>query len=31
VESVTGERVKALGHGKVELLVWINRDMDWLG
>lgn len=30
VESVTGTRVKALGHAKVELLDWIDRDMDWV-
>lgn len=30
-ESMTGEAVVALGHGKVELLNWIDRDLDWLG
>ncbi len=31
VESVTGQRRKALGHAKVELLAWIDRDPEWLG
>lgn len=31
VESVTGRAEIALGHGKVELLNWIDRDADWLG
>lgn len=30
VETVTGEAKQALGHGKVELLDWIDRDLDWL-
>jgi hypothetical protein len=30
VETVTGERATALGHAKVELLAWIDRDVDWL-
>lgn len=30
VESITGERCKALGHAKVELLAWKDRDADWL-
>lgn len=30
VESVTGHHRKALGHAKVELLDWIDRDLDWL-
>lgn len=28
--SVTGQAVKALGHAKVELLRWTDRDLDWL-
>lgn len=31
VESVTGVAVKALGHAKVELIQWIDRDAAWLG
>ena len=31
VEEITGQRIKALGHGKVELLSWIDRDEVWLG
>lgn len=30
VESMTGQRVKALGHAKVELIKWIDRDAAWL-
>lgn len=30
VESVTGEQRTALGHGKVELIRWTDRDLDWL-
>lgn len=30
VETITGQRVKALGHGKIELLEWQDRDADWL-
>ena len=30
VKSVTGICRKALGHAKVELLAWIDRDADWL-
>lgn len=30
VESVAGEAVRALGHAKVELLAWIDRDESWL-
>ena len=30
VETVTGHSRKALGHGKVELLEWIDRDLAWL-
>lgn len=30
VETITGQAVKALGHGKVELLAWNDRDADWL-
>lgn len=29
-ETQTGQRVKALGHAKVELLRWTDRDPDWL-
>lgn len=28
--EVTGERRKAAGHAKVELLQWIERDAEWL-
>ncbi|MBX9815382.1 MAG: hypothetical protein K2X76_11835 [Sphingomonas sp.] len=31
IAEVTGQRVQALGHGKVELLKWIDRDQAWLG
>jgi hypothetical protein len=31
VESLTGSPVKALGHAKVELINWIDRDAQWLG
>lgn len=30
VESITGERREALGHAKVQLLEWVDRDADWL-
>lgn len=30
VESVTGQRVKALGHAKVELRQWVDRNAEWL-
>lgn len=30
VEQMTGRRVKSIGHAKVELLGWIDRDADWL-
>lgn len=30
VETVTGQAVVALGHAKVELMKWIDRDADWL-
>lgn len=30
VEEVTGQHVSALGHGKIELLRWIDRDLAWL-
>lgn len=30
VASVTGQSLKALGHGKIELLRWIERDLAWL-
>lgn len=30
VESVTGQREQALGHAKVELLQWQDRDALWL-
>jgi hypothetical protein len=30
VETITGRRVKAIGHAKVELLVWRDREGDWL-
>lgn len=30
VETITGERRKAIGHAKVELLAWKDRDMAWL-
>lgn len=30
VASETGQFVKALGHGKIELLKWAERDRGWL-
>lgn len=30
IASVVGEPVKALGHGKVELIAWKDRDLAWL-
>lgn len=30
VETITGEARKAIGHGKVELLAWIDRNEAWL-
>lgn len=30
VETITGQRRKALGHGKVELMRWTDRDLGWL-
>lgn len=30
VQSITGQHTKALGHGKIELLEWHDRDADWL-
>lgn len=30
VESLTGQRCKAIGHAKVELLAWRDRDAAWL-
>lgn len=30
VESITGVRTKAIGHAKVELLAWKDRDAAWL-
>ena len=30
VETITGQRQKAIGHAKVELLAWIDRDLAWL-
>lgn len=30
VEQITGQRVKALGHGKIELQHWRDRDAGWL-
>ena len=30
VESITGERREALGHAKVQLMEWGDRDGDWL-
>ena len=30
VESVTGDRRKAIGHAKVHLRCWKDRDMAWL-
>ncbi len=29
-ERMTGESVRAVGHAKVELRDWIDRDVDWL-
>lgn len=31
VETLTGYHRKALGHAKVELLQWVDRDLVWLG
>lgn len=31
VQSLTGDDRKAVGHAKVELLAWIDRDEEWLG
>lgn len=30
VKSITGQETKALGHAKVELLKWVERDMAWV-
>lgn len=30
VETITGEKRRALGHAKVELLQWNDRDLAWL-
>lgn len=30
VETLTGERRKACGHAKVQLLAWVDRDAAWL-
>lgn len=30
VAGETGQRVKALGHAKIELLKWADRDLAWL-
>lgn len=30
VETITGRRERALGHAKVELRDWVDRDLDWL-
>jgi hypothetical protein len=30
VESITGQRRTALGHAKVELMHWADRDLAWL-
>lgn len=30
VAEITGEATKAIGHAKVELLAWIDRDAAWL-
>lgn len=29
-EHMTGEHQKSIGHAKVQLLAWIDRDPDWL-
>lgn len=31
VETVTGERTKAVGHAKVHLIKWRDRDPEWIG
>ena len=31
VETLAGEHRKAIGHAKVELLAWKDRDAAWLG
>lgn len=30
VETITGQPVTALGHAKVQLVKWLDRDFDWL-
>jgi hypothetical protein len=30
VQTITGQHTQALGHGKIELLEWQDRDADWL-
>lgn len=30
VQTITGQHTQALGHGKIELLEWHDRDADWL-
>lgn len=29
-EQITGQAVRSVGHAKVELRNWIDRDVDWL-
>jgi hypothetical protein len=29
-ETMTGQRCKAVGHAKVQLLDWVDLDEDWL-
>lgn len=31
VETITGSRQTAIGHAKVQLVKWKDRDMGWLG
>lgn len=31
VETITGTRQTAIGHAKVQLVKWKDRDMGWLG
>lgn len=30
VQQITGEYRRAMGHAKVELLAWVDRDAAWL-
>ena len=30
IASLTGQSVRAIGHAKVELMSWVDRDVAWL-